>query len=75
MVYDITSPTAVRFIEYRLDRDFTADAESAAAGNLGPEGISFIPAGKSPNGLNMLAVANEVSGTTTLYAIDSVVVK
>ena len=47
--------------------------ELAAAGDLGPEGIRFIPASESPTGDSMLAVANEISGTTTLYSISSVI--
>ncbi len=40
------------------------------AGDLGPEGIAFIPAADSPNGQPLIAVGNEVSGTTTVFAID-----
>jgi 2',3'-cyclic-nucleotide 2'-phosphodiesterase/3'-nucleotidase/5'-nucleotidase len=38
-----------------------------AAGDLGPEGLKFIPARESPNGKPLLIVGNEVSGTTTVY--------
>lgn len=38
---------------------------------LVPEGLTFIPASTSPTGAPMLAVANEVSGTTTLSAIEA----
>jgi len=38
--------------------------------DLGPEGLDYIHANKSPiPGVALLAVANEVSGTTTLYTI------
>lgn len=70
MVYDITSPGSPQFVQYVNHRDFSADAEDPTAGDLGPEGIAFIQASKSPTGKPMLAVANEVSGTTTLYRID-----
>ena len=51
-----------------------ASAEEMAAlisraGDLGPEGLDFIPAESSPTGEPMLAVGNEVTGSTTLYAI------
>lgn len=48
------------------------DIDPAAAGDLGPEGIVFIPAADSPSGEAMIAVANEISGTTTLYTVSEV---
>jgi len=42
----------------------------AEAGDLGPEGITFIPKSKSPIHAPLLAVSQEVSDTTTLYRID-----
>ena len=39
------------------------------AKDLGPEGIHFISDDDSPTGIRMIAVANEVSGTTTLYEL------
>ncbi|WP_296667529.1 choice-of-anchor I family protein [Demequina sp.] len=69
MVYDVTNPNASRFVTYVNNRDFEADPESAAAGDLGPEGLAFISASDSPTGVPMLAVGNEVSGTTTLFSI------
>ncbi|MCB0844790.1 MAG: T9SS type A sorting domain-containing protein, partial [Bacteroidetes bacterium] len=70
MVYDVTVPTSPSFITYYNNRDFSADAESDTVGDLGPEGILFIPAWNSPNGEPLLVVTNEVSGTTTIYQID-----
>jgi hypothetical protein len=70
MVYDVTCPYAAQFVTYLNNRDFTGDAATGTAGDLGPEGITFIPARQSPDGHPMLAVANEVSGTTTLYRIE-----
>lgn len=69
MVYDITNPTAAKFEAYINNRDFTADTTTPDAGDLGPEGLTFIPAKDSPNGKPLLAVGNEVSGTTTVYEI------
>ena len=66
-VYDITNPFEPRFAHYINNRNFEAATNTAAAGDLGPEGLQFIPAGQSPNGRPMLVVANEVSGTTTVY--------
>jgi hypothetical protein len=72
-VYDVTDPTAPTFQTYVNNRDFSADPESSAVGDLGPEGLAFIPAAESPTGEAMLAVGNEVSGTTTLFGVTAVV--
>ena len=75
MVYDVTDPANATFVDYINNRDFSVDAQLAdgspnpAAGDLGPEGIVFIPAADSPNGQNLLAVSNEVSGTVSLYGV------
>lgn len=71
MVYDISDPTAAEFVTYINNRDIAQDVESPAAGDLGPEGLAFIAAEDSPTGEPMLAVGSEVSGTTTLFAIDT----
>lgn len=68
-MYDLSVPSAPSFITYINNRDFSVDAETAAAGDLGPEGLHFIAAADSPTLIPMLAVGNEVSGTTTLYEI------
>ena len=72
MVYDITQPTAPSFVEFITNRDFSGDAEEGTAGDLGPEGLLFIPSWNSPNGEPLLVVTNEVSGTTTIYEIDEI---
>ncbi|TDV55111.1 choice-of-anchor I family protein [Actinophytocola oryzae] len=72
-VYDITDPRHARFVAYRNNRDFSVSVEDggdlAAAGDLGPEGVTFIPAKDSPTHTPLVAVANEVSGTTTLFRV------
>jgi hypothetical protein len=78
MVYDITEPTVSTFVTYLNNRDFAVSVEDdgaewlSDAGDLGPEGLTFIAAASSPTGEPILAVANEVSGTTTLFAIDAI---
>ncbi len=75
IVYDITDPAQAAFETYINARDFSASVEDAddpaaalaAAGDLGAEGVTFLPATTSPTGSAALAVANEVSGTTTLF--------
>ncbi|MEB3225017.1 MAG: choice-of-anchor I family protein, partial [Synechococcus sp.] len=69
MVYDVTNPVAPSFVTYANARDFAGDAEAGTAGDLGPEGLLFIPATDSPNGENLLVVTNEVSGSTSIFQI------
>ncbi len=78
MVYDVSDPQAPAFVEYVTNRDFGFDIETRIddggepaylAGDLGPESIVFISASDSPSGEPMLAVGNEISGTTTLYTV------
>ncbi len=63
MVYDITVPSSATFVTYLNTRD-------GAAGDRGPEGLTFIPAKASPNGRPLLVVGHEVSGTTAVYQIN-----
>ncbi|MDJ0377526.1 choice-of-anchor I family protein [Cryobacterium sp. PH31-L1] len=72
MAYDITDPTNAQFVTYINNRDFTVDATNdlSGAGDLGPEGVTFISGAASPTGEPMLAVGNEVSGTTTIFSIN-----
>jgi DNA-binding beta-propeller fold protein YncE len=70
VVYSLADPRQPRFIDWVLNRDFKVEAKEAAAGDLGPEGLMVIPAENAPGGKPILVVTNEVSGTTTLYAIE-----
>jgi hypothetical protein len=70
MVYDITNPIAPVFVDYANNRDFAVDPATAeAAKDLGPEGVIFIDAKDSPTRSPLLVVANEISGTVTLYSV------
>jgi hypothetical protein len=67
--YDVTDPLAVSYQTYVNSRDFTGDAEGGTAGDLGPEGLVFVPANESPNGQNLLISANEISGTVAIFRV------
>ncbi|OUZ08865.1 hypothetical protein BHE97_12080 [Aeromicrobium sp. PE09-221] len=81
IVYDITDPTAPEFVRYTNERDFSVSAEQEIdggadpaevlrrAGDLGPEGIAFVDAGDSPIDQPLVITGNEVSGTTTFFAV------
>ena len=69
-VVNVTDPTAPQFVQYVNNRNFAANTDLANAGDLGPEGIVFIPSDESPNGQALVVVGNEVSGTTTIYEIN-----
>lgn len=71
MIYDISNPYAPAFVQYLNYRNFAAAPGTAAALDLGPEGVTVITGEHSPiRGVPLLAVANEVSGTTTLFRIN-----
>lgn len=71
MVYDITHPQSAEFVQYVTNRDFSKDPETdPSVGDLAPEGLAFVSAEDSPNGMPLLVVGNEVSGSTSIYEID-----
>jgi len=71
MVYDVTNPMSPFFVQYVNNRNFAGNPAAGTAGDLGPEGVHFIKAVESPTGTPLLVVANEISGTTSIYEIVS----
>lgn len=71
MVYEITNPNTPVFIQYYNPRNFAHAPNSGMAGDLGVEGIVFIPASASPNGQNLLVLANEVSGNVSIHSFSA----
>jgi hypothetical protein len=65
MVYNITDPANPVFVQWANNRSTT----TAGVGDLGSEGIFFIKAEDSPNGLPLVVVSNEVSSTISVYSI------
>lgn len=82
VVYDVTNPMAPVFVDYVNNRNFEEDTSlpgeteddpdvaNPAAGDLGPEGLIFIKEDDSPIGKPLLVIGNEISGTTTVLAIE-----
>lgn len=70
MIYDISNPYEPNFVQYLNNRDFSAAPGTPEAKDLGAEGLMVIEAGKSPiPDVPLLVVANEVSGTITIFKI------
>jgi len=72
IVYDISDPRHARFVQYINTRDFSGDPPAGTAGDLGPEGVIVIPESDSPIAQPLLVVANEISGTTRVFAISKI---
>ncbi|MCB1183120.1 choice-of-anchor I family protein [bacterium] len=68
-VMDVTDPREPRFVQYVNDRQWDLDAEDPTVGDLGPEGLRVVEAADSPTGRPLLLVANEVSGSISVYEI------
>jgi 2',3'-cyclic-nucleotide 2'-phosphodiesterase / 3'-nucleotidase / 5'-nucleotidase len=62
-------PTCAKFDPPDSDDIEDCVLPNAAAGDLGPEGLKFVPAHQAPRGKPLLIVGNEVSGTTTVYQL------
>lgn len=63
MVYDVSNPAAASFVTYFNSR-------TGATGDRGPEGLTLIPADRSPNRKPLLIVGNETSGTTAVLQLN-----
>ncbi len=70
--YAIDDPAAPVFQGYINSRSFAFAPGVAGSGDLGPEGIIFVPSAESPNGKALLLVAHEISGTLAIYQVDAI---
>ena len=64
MVYNVTDPNNVTFTDYKHSR-----MTSAFGGDNGPEGITYIAPANSATGKGYVVVANEISGTLSMYEV------
>ena len=79
VVLDLSKPTAPAFVTYVTNRKlprnpatgaFLACNDTNDCGDLGPEGLTFVPAWQSPTRKALLIVSNEVSSTTTIWQVE-----
>lgn len=66
MVYNVTDPENPTFVDYKNSR-----STSAYEGDFGAEGLIFIDAANSPTNKPYVIIANEVSGTLTIYEVNT----
>ncbi len=64
MAYNVTDPNNVTFTDYKHSRMTTA-----YGGDNGPEGITYIAPENSATGKAYVIVANEISGTLSMYEV------
>ena len=81
MVYDVTDPANVSYVNYINSRDFTSIVPGSeeydegeldkwvTGGDVAPEGFAFVSADNSPTGAALLLTACEVSGTVAVYEL------
>jgi hypothetical protein len=77
-VFDLSEPEAPVLVQYVNNRKFPRNPTTGAfltcsdvndCGDLGPEGLTFVPAAQSPTGHALLIVSNEASSTTTAWEV------
>ena len=69
MMYDVTDPAAPVFLQYLNTANVAGNLLNGTAGDVSPEGLHFVDAAEAPDGVPLLLVANEVSGTTAVIEI------
>ncbi|SDZ75599.1 ExeM/NucH family extracellular endonuclease [Rubrimonas cliftonensis] len=75
MVYDVTDPVNAVFLTYIdtvVDGDGSNDTANLLLSDLGPETIAVVSSDESESGLTEIAVANEISGSISVYTLEFV---
>lgn len=79
MAFDVTDPQQVTLLGEINTRSFDDSKMEAAKsgvspanadGDLGPEGLTYVPASDSPSGKPLLLVGFEVSGTSRIFELN-----
>jgi hypothetical protein len=63
LMVNISNPARPKFVQYLRNTSDLTD------GDISPEGLRFIPADKSPNGVPLLVVGHEVTGSVLVIQI------
>ena len=66
MAYDVTDPYAPTFAAYANSRGL-----ASVSGDRGAEGVEFVSADDSPNGLPLVLLGNETSRTVTVFQVNT----
>ncbi|QOR74477.1 choice-of-anchor I family protein [Cruoricaptor ignavus] len=66
LAYNVTNPQSPVFVDYQNARE---------KGDLGPEGVLYISQEDSGNGKGYVLVANEISGTISIYELGGSILK
>lgn len=64
MIFDVSTPDRPTFVQYVNNRSFSGDTVGP---DSGPEIVLFVPANQSPTGRALLFLANEITGTVSIY--------
>lgn len=64
MVYNVSDPANVAFVDYKNNRSTTA-----YEGDLGPESVIYIKPENSPDNNHYILVSNEISGSVIVFEV------
>ena len=70
---DPKSPTIKAYINHRIWSQKVSQDNIANVGDLGPEGVLFIPKDHTIDGNNLIVLSNTVSGTISIFRINRLV--
>ena len=72
MLWDASDPASPRSLGCfgRFDPSVDPATDLGKAGDIAPEGVVILPADAVPGGTALLVTCNEVSGTTSMWAIE-----